>query len=176
MNPITETETHFLDPEGDLVSIFEEQVRVGRAEDCASTTSYTTEQTSSTSSSSSSRYSDLGCKSQSSTNVLHSPTPSTTHTTSLTSSPTPMPTPSQPPDHIQTLALALAVSVLVPILAFSTIPGLLGRITAASLVVGGVLAVLIQGGVVGREILMRSEGLVCTGVYAGVMVVVAGLF
>lgn len=35
---------------------------------------------------------------------------------------------------------------------------------------------LIQGGLVDRRVVARREGLMCTGVYAGVMVIVAGLF
>lgn len=146
-HPITESETHFLDPEDDLISIFSEQM--------PSSSSYTTSQDSSVS----------------------SYAPSVTVESKSTTNPPTEPVDNEhEPQHVQAFAAALAVSILVPILTFSVIPGILGRITASSLVVGGVLAVLMQGGLVDRNMLLRSEGMLCAGIYGGVMIVVAGLF
>lgn len=43
------------------------------------------------------------------------------------------------------------------------------------LVACSVLGALVLGGVVDRSLLLRSEGLVCAGIYGGVMIVVAGV-
>jgi hypothetical protein len=72
------------------------------------------------------------------------------------------------------LAVAIAVSVLVPILTFSVIPGFIGRMTVVGLVAGGVVGALMQSGVIGRAMLGR-EGLICGGIYGGVMIIVAGI-
>jgi hypothetical protein len=72
------------------------------------------------------------------------------------------------------LALAIAVAVLVPILTFSVIPNFIGRITVAGLVAGGVVFTLIQSRAVRGSILGR-EGLICGGIYGGVMIVLAGI-
>jgi hypothetical protein len=147
-NPIIEAETHFLDPEDDLVSIYSDHLPL-------STTSY---QSSNPSSSSSCSMSASAVSSK--TRV----TPSTTKRETPHSAPV-----------IQALAASLAVSVLVPILTFFVIPGFIGRITATALVVGGVLFALMQGGCLDRGMLLRSEGLMCAGIYGGVMIVVAGI-
>jgi hypothetical protein len=75
---------------------------------------------------------------------------------------------------LQGLAVAIAVAVLVPIMTFSVIPGFIGRMTVVSLVAGGVVFALMQAGVVGKGC-FGKEGLVCGGIYGGVMVVIAGI-
>ena len=79
---------------------------------------------------------------------------------------------SQP--QLQGLAVAIAVSVLVPILTFSVIPGFIGRMTVVGLVAGGVVFALMQAGAVGKGCFGR-EGLVCGAIYGCVMVVIAGI-
>lgn len=77
--------------------------------------------------------------------------------------------------NLPALAAAIALSILIPILTFGVIPGFLGRMTVVSLVAGGVLGALMQSGVLsGRDILGR-EGMVCGGIYGGLMVVLAGI-
>jgi len=72
------------------------------------------------------------------------------------------------------LAIAIAVSVLVPILTFTVIPNFLGRMTVAGLVSGGVVFTLIQSSAIRQSVLGR-EGLICGGIYGGVMIVIAGI-
>lgn len=89
-----------------------------------------------------------------------------------------------PPDYIVTsdqsqsqlqgLAVAIAVAVLVPILTFSVIPGFIGRLTVVGLVASGVVFALMQAGVVGKACFGR-QGMVCGGIYGGVMIVIAGI-
>jgi hypothetical protein len=147
-NPIIEAETHFLDPEDDLVSIYSDHLP-------PSTTSYSTSNplTSSTCSLS--------------TSAVESK-PASTHSEVRVENPYHAPI-------IKALAASLAVSVLVPILTFFVIPGFIGRITATALAVGGVLFALMQGGCLDQRMLLRSEGLMCAGIYGGVMIVVAGI-
>lgn len=89
-------------------------------------------------------------------------------------------TPSRPassasePPSLSSLALAIAVAVLVPILTFTVIPGFVGRMTVVGLVAGGVVTALMQSRAVGVAMLGR-DSLVCGGVYGGVMIVVAGI-
>jgi hypothetical protein len=75
---------------------------------------------------------------------------------------------------LSSLAVAIAVSVLIPILTFSVIPGFIGRMTVVGLVAGGVVGALMQSGVIGRSVLGR-EALVCGGIYGGVMIILAGV-
>jgi len=72
------------------------------------------------------------------------------------------------------LAIAIAVSILVPILTFTVIPNFLGRMTVAGLVVGGVVFTLVQSSAIRGNVLGR-EGLICGGIYGGVMIVIAGI-
>jgi len=81
--------------------------------------------------------------------------------------------PLQPPG-LSGLAVAIAVAVLIPILTFSVIPGFIGRMTVVGLVAGGVVFALMQSGSIGRGMFGR-EGLICGGVYGGVMIVIAGI-
>ena len=71
--------------------------------------------------------------------------------------------------------IAIAVAVLVPILTFTVIPGFIGRLTVAGLVAGGVVFALIQQGLVAPRHTLGRDGLVCGGVYGGVMIVLAGI-
>lgn len=75
------------------------------------------------------------------------------------------------------VAIAVAVAVLLPILTFSTIPGLVGRLIVVVLVGVSVAGSVVQSGAVGA----RAAGgysrdlFVSVAVYAGVMAVVAGV-
>lgn len=80
----------------------------------------------------------------------------------------------EPQSQLQGLAVAIAVAVLVPILTFSVIPGFIGRVTVVGLVASGVVFALMQAAVVGKGCFGR-EGLVCGGIYGGVMIVIAGI-
>lgn len=80
----------------------------------------------------------------------------------------------QSQSHLQGLAVAVAVAVLVPILTFSVIPGFIGRMTVVGLVAAGVVFALMQAGAIGRDCLGRDV-LVCGGVYGGVMFIIAGI-
>ena len=71
--------------------------------------------------------------------------------------------------------MAVAVSVLVPIITFPVIPGFIGRMTVSFLVALGVFGALVQGGIVGIGVLLEKEGALCAAIYGGVMVVVAGI-
>jgi hypothetical protein len=73
------------------------------------------------------------------------------------------------------LAAALATAILIPILAFTVIPNFIGRIAVTSIAACGVLGAAIQGGVVDMNMVLRSESLMCVGIYGGVMIVVAGI-
>lgn len=72
------------------------------------------------------------------------------------------------------LAAAIAVAVLVPILTFSVIPNFIGRMAVVGLVAGFVVFALLQSRAVGANAFGR-EGLVCGGIYGGVMIIIAGI-
>ncbi|TGO81370.1 hypothetical protein BPOR_1183g00010 [Botrytis porri] len=84
-----------------------------------------------------------------------------------------------------TLACAIALSILIPILTFATIPTFLGRMTVVCLVGSGIVGALVQSGFIGLTDVIgsikalrgsqRREGLVCVGVYLGCMGVLAGV-
>ena len=80
----------------------------------------------------------------------------------------------EPQSQLQGLAVAIAIAVLVPILTFNVIPGFIGRMTVVGLVASGVVFALMHAVVVGMGCFGRV-GLVCGGVYGGVMVVLAGI-
>ncbi|KAH6682721.1 hypothetical protein B0J14DRAFT_612820 [Halenospora varia] len=155
-HPIAEAETHFLDPDDDLVSIYSDQAP-------PSTSSYLTSNQSS----------------------ISSFTPSTTPSQAKTMDPEPtsasvvvdrkVETETKVQAILPTVACALAVSILLPILTFFLIPGFVGRITVTVLVAAGVLAGTVQSGVLEKSLLLGSEGLTCAGIYGGVMIIVAGL-
>lgn len=78
-------------------------------------------------------------------------------------------------------AVGMAVAVLIPILTFSVIPGLVGRMTVVLLVGFGVLGGLTQAQMVksapgGSVVDGRRDWLICIGIYGGVMAVIATLF
>jgi hypothetical protein len=73
------------------------------------------------------------------------------------------------------LAMAIAVSVLVPIMTFYVIPGFIGRITVSFLVALGVFGALVQSGIIGSGVLLEKEGAMCAAIYGGVMSIVAGI-
>ncbi|PQE28682.1 hypothetical protein CJF32_00003872 [Rutstroemia sp. NJR-2017a WRK4] len=74
-----------------------------------------------------------------------------------------------------TLAIAIAVSVLIPILTFNVIPTFLGRMTVVCLVASGVVGALMQSNMVKVREILRKEGAACVGVYMGTMVLLAAL-
>jgi hypothetical protein len=78
--------------------------------------------------------------------------------------------------HPRIVAIAVAAAVLIPILTFAVIPGFLGRMTVVMLVAMGIVGALYQSGVAGRDLLGNMEWASCAVIYAGVMVVVAGVF
>ncbi|GJC90091.1 hypothetical protein ColLi_12929 [Colletotrichum liriopes] len=82
---------------------------------------------------------------------------------------------------LPTVALAFAAAFLLPILTFAVIPGFIGRMAVVLLVAVGVAAGVIQaglftGGGARPAKVAATEGLLASGVYVGVMAVVAGIF
>ncbi|KAJ0163582.1 hypothetical protein CTA2_2754 [Colletotrichum tanaceti] len=82
---------------------------------------------------------------------------------------------------LPTLALAFAAAFLLPILAFAVIPGFVGRMAVVFLVAVGVAAGVVQAGLFSGGVnrpakVAATEGLLASGVYVGVMAVVAGIF
>lgn len=75
------------------------------------------------------------------------------------------------------VAIALAVAVLLPILTFSTIPGLVGRLIVVLLVGMSVAGSVVQSGSVGASAAggYSKDLFVSAAVYTGVMAVVAGV-
>ncbi|TVY83321.1 hypothetical protein LSUE1_G004780 [Lachnellula suecica] len=143
---IAEAETRFLDPADDLVSIASDHI--------PPSSSYPSSNQSSASS--------------------YPPSTAGTSTVMPSSKPSAS-SPEEVRSTLPALAVAIAVAILIPILTFSVIPGFVGRVTVSSLVSCGVLGALIQGSVIDQSMLLRSEGLMCAGIYGGVMIVVAGV-
>lgn len=80
---------------------------------------------------------------------------------------------SQPPK-LMSLSLAMVGAILFPVLAFAAIPGFVGRMAVVFVVlIGGVVALLQQGDLVGLETTM--DICVCAGCYGAVMAVLAGV-
>ncbi|GKT90165.1 hypothetical protein Ct61P_08015 [Colletotrichum tofieldiae] len=82
---------------------------------------------------------------------------------------------------LPTVALAFAAAFLLPILTFAVIPGFIGRMAVVLLVAVGVAAGVIQAGLFNGggdrpAKVAATEGLLASGVYVGVMAVVAGIF
>ncbi|KAH7370179.1 hypothetical protein BKA65DRAFT_386212 [Rhexocercosporidium sp. MPI-PUGE-AT-0058] len=149
--PIAEAETHFLDPTDDLVSIYSETL----APPSYLHSSHAPSSTVSSSEDSSQVSSSAAC-----------------------SAPMPSPISTPQPEHqpiLPGLASAIAISILVPILTFSVIPGFMGRLTVALLVATFMVGALIQSGIVQRHMLLGTESLTCASIYVGVMVVIAGI-
>jgi hypothetical protein len=82
---------------------------------------------------------------------------------------------SAPGPHVRIIAAFVAAAVLVPILTFAAIPGFLGRMTVVMVVAMFIGGGLFQSGVAGRDLLGNMEWASCAVIYAGVMVVVAGI-
>lgn len=72
-------------------------------------------------------------------------------------------------------AIALAISVLIPILTFPVIPGFLGRLTVTALVAGGVVGSLVQAGKLTAGQLFERNGLLCGSIYLGSMVLITSI-
>lgn len=72
------------------------------------------------------------------------------------------------------MAIAIAVAVLVPILAFSVIPSFIGRMTVVLLVGLSVICSELQSGAVNSTVLSRDL-MGSVAIYAAVMAVVAGV-
>ncbi|KAJ2973132.1 hypothetical protein NUW58_g9017 [Xylaria curta] len=71
------------------------------------------------------------------------------------------------------LSVAMAVAVILPIFTFLVIPGFIGRMTVVCLVGIGIVATLVQGGVI--KLQATQEFCVSAGLYGGVMAVLAGM-
>ncbi|KAG7126650.1 hypothetical protein HYQ45_006615 [Verticillium longisporum] len=86
-----------------------------------------------------------------------------------------------PASSMPQILVAMSAAFLLPILCFIVIPGYIGRMAVVMIVAGGLLAALLQAGV----LRMGANGLVglggtqdcilCIGVYGAVMAVVAGV-
>ncbi|KAF6828697.1 hypothetical protein CPLU01_08359 [Colletotrichum plurivorum] len=79
------------------------------------------------------------------------------------------------------VALAFAAAFLLPILTFAVIPGYVGRMAVVLLVAVGVALAVVQAGLFGAgkdrtASQAATEGLLVSGIYVGVMAVVAGIF
>ncbi|SPN99161.1 uncharacterized protein DNG_02196 [Cephalotrichum gorgonifer] len=102
------------------------------------------------------------------------PPPPTTDATAASTATARGPAPRQVSHH--SLAAALAVSVLLPVLSFSSMPGILGRMTVIWLVAVGLLnPLLMAGGVQGTGVGPR-DAVACAAIYGGAMSVVAAVF
>jgi hypothetical protein len=158
VQPIAEIETRFLDPADDLVSV------------CSSDKPPSANYLSNAS------VSSLYSHDQA---VAMTRTP--THTTVDETHDSPTKSEFQHQDDLEeqnpfpTLAIAIAVSVLIPILTFNVIPTFLGRLTVVCLVGSGILGALMQSDMVKIKETLRKEGVVCGGVYLGTMVILAAL-
>jgi hypothetical protein len=73
------------------------------------------------------------------------------------------------------LAAAIAAMILIPILTFNVIPNFIGRITVTLLVACFACFGLVQSGVMGYDGLAGREGVLCAGVYGGIMICLAGI-
>ncbi|TVY30888.1 hypothetical protein LHYA1_G000843 [Lachnellula hyalina] len=150
-HPIAEVETHFLDPADDLVSISSDHIP-------PSSSFY------STSESATSSYPPSSLVS-----------PSKTSERSEVSEVSEFNSHAELQSTMLAYAAALAAAILIPILAFTVIPNFIGRIAVTSIAAGGVLGATIQGGVADMGMVLRSEGLMCAGIYGSLMLIVAGI-
>lgn len=73
------------------------------------------------------------------------------------------------------VVIAMAVAVLVPILAFSAVPGFMGRISVVLLVGLSAMGSMVQSGAVKKGVESSTDMMYIAGVYAAVMAVVAGV-
>lgn len=65
--------------------------------------------------------------------------------------------------------------ILIPILTFNVIPNFIGRITVTLLVALGAVFGLVQSGTLGPDDIAGREGILCAGVYGGIMICLAGI-
>ncbi|KAI6711362.1 hypothetical protein JHW43_006134 [Diplocarpon mali] len=151
--PVVEAETRFLDPVDDLVSI------------CLEPRSPSGPSASSPSSASSPTSS--ACP------------PATIPPRHPSHLPDRVPMLSPPAHPLLPLTSALAISLLLPLLMFTVIPGFVGRMTVAALVAAFLLAALVETGSLGAgsalELGRGKEGLWCVGAWAGTLAVLAGV-
>jgi hypothetical protein len=150
---IAEPETHFLDPTDDLVSI------------CSDTLPRPPFQLSSE---------DRSYDPSSSMLSSDNETPRHTHSSHSLHSLPPQHHENAEKSPLPALAAAIAAMILIPILTFNVIPNFIGRITVTFLVACFAVFGLVLSGVPKHELFGR-EGMLCAGVYGGVMIVVAGL-
>lgn len=162
--PIAEAETHFLDPEEDLVTISRHGKRRRHPHRSNSFGSGSVN-----SSAVSSRASATPALSQ-------PPSPSTVI------SPTAKPVKTPKVAHKATakntffiLAGAAALAILIPILTFLVVPALVGRVIITILVTLSVTTILLQSHLVNSKLLLSQEGGMCVGLYGGIMLVIAGI-
>ncbi|PMD14731.1 hypothetical protein NA56DRAFT_674124 [Hyaloscypha hepaticicola] len=150
---IAEPETHFLDTADDLVSI------------CSDTLPRPPFQLSSE---------DRSYDPSSSMLSSDNETPHHTHSSHSSHSLPPQHHENAEKSPLPALAAAIAAMILIPILTFNVIPNFIGRITVTFLVACFAVFGLVLSGVPKHELFGR-EGMLCAGVYGGVMIVVAGL-
>ncbi|KAH8772024.1 hypothetical protein F5882DRAFT_175466 [Hyaloscypha sp. PMI_1271] len=153
--PIAEHETHFLDPADDLVSV------------CSDTLPRPPFQMSSAS------Y-DVSSSVMSSSDNEASHSPHSISSSRLLSQ-TENGHDGMEKSPLPALAAAIAAMILIPILTFNVIPNFIGRVTVTFLVALGAMFGLVQSGTLGYDALMGSEGILCTGVYGGIMICLAGI-
>lgn len=154
--PIHEAETHFLDPEDDLVSLSSQPLYNSRYR--------RRHQGSESPSSEEASLSEVSSRQSASpqNNPIAKPEP-----------------PNQQKENIQAifpaLAAAIATSILLPILTFTVIPGFMGRLIVTGLVALFLVAALVQAQILCRGVLLGREAIMCAGIYGGVMIVIAGI-
>lgn len=73
------------------------------------------------------------------------------------------------------VTIAMAVAILIPILAFSAVPGFVGRITVVLLVGLSATGSVVQSGVIKKSVDSNADMMCVAAVYAAVMAVVAGV-
>ncbi len=152
--PIHEAETHFLDPEDDLVSLSSQPLHKSP---------YRRHHRDSDSPSSEVSSSDLSSRQSASLKrdiLANEPL-------------------NQAKGNIQSifpaLAAAIATSILLPVLTFTVIPGFMGRLIVTALVALFLITALVQVQIIGREVLLERDAMMCAGIYAGVMTAIAGI-
>ena len=76
---------------------------------------------------------------------------------------------------LRDIILGVLVAIFIPIVAFGTIPGFLGRMTVVLLVAVGVTLTLVRSGALKTLAQSRSglDGLVCLGAYGVIMAIIA---
>lgn len=155
--PIHEAETHFLDPEDDLVSLSSQPLHHK---------SYRRRY----------RDSDSPSSGEVSSSEVSSRQSASPQKDTLAKASEPL---DQAKENLQSifpaLAAAIATSILLPILTFTVIPGFLGRLIVTGLVALFLIAALVQAQILGKGVLLGREAMMCAGIYGGVMTVIAGI-